>query len=708
MPISNIKASLIDPDTDRYIYIRSRIITCDEANGNGDYLPKSEVIKVREDGRRAWETFIGTMIDYNHDTSIELGKTIDANFIDEKDGEKAYVEIIGKIDRKPPARFTKDQQQFYAKLISRIESGDLDKMSMEAYAENARCNYCKATFPFAMPCEHVSNYMNTKIKAADGSDFHVWREDLDITFVGSGIVENPADKRAEFKNIMAKEMDLDVGKKYTTEQLKSMGFELTSEEDHFVETKDEVDYHFQKEGDKYIYDGSGVEVKSKMKVEGKIDYEYMEQWLEALKDKKYDRVKVVEMLKGIGVDYNTDETVKKMVDSMFKETTKATMTAKEALSNISGLELMKIIDALDNGDSRVNEIVAELEKTIVDPIYEAELKIEKRLTSMEMNKIKSKLIEKDKMIDKSLNAQLIKLNGKDTWLIMKNMIPAMKRTLDEIWGEELKAEGKIDGMSVEEYAKSDTFKRRMLLTYQKEGQEYLERIWSKQEDDTNVITIEDVLEIVSKDYEGTWKSYGGDFKKCVAKAKSWAENPEGYCAYLEKKATGWPAEASKIEASRDEFKACIAKNMENKDIVVAEGLDRIEAVEAFCFKKVMGIQASCRPRLQDIFEADLKLDSVVGGESNFKAWLKYKNTGKFPTITAEKIQIKLFAKALNELPEEKKDVLVKSSNLMKYGFTIDDVKKYHILASEIDIKKLQKYDMTIESMRELFAQRFGF
>ena len=63
---------------------------------------------------------------------------------------------------------------------------------------------------------------------------------------------------------------------------------------------------------------------------------------------------------------------------------------------------------------------------------------------------------------------------------------------------------------------------------------------------------------------------------------------------------------------------------------------------------------------------------------------------------------------MNELKEDKKDVLVKSSNLMKFGFTIDDVTKYHILASEVEIKKLQKYDMTIESMRELFDQRFGF
>jgi len=35
-----------------------------------------------------------------------------------------------------------------------------------------------------------------------------------------------------------------------------------------------------------------------------------------------------------------------------------------------------------------------------------------------------------------------------------------------------------------------------------------------------------------------WKSYGGDFDKCVKKAGSWAKSPESYCAALAKKATG--------------------------------------------------------------------------------------------------------------------------------------------------------------------------
>lgn len=699
IPSINIKASLIDADTDRYIYIRSRIITCDEANGNGDFLPKAEVIKVRTDGKKTWETFIGTMIDYNHDTSIELGKCIDANFIDEKDGELAYVELIGKIDRKAPIRFTRDQQQFYATLIARIEANDLDKMSMEAYAENARCNYCKTTFPFAQPCDHVANYMNAKIKAADGTEFHVCREDLDVTFVGSGIVENPADRNAEFSNMLANKKKIEAKK-----LLPGTISELPSEAQKKLEN-DEIPLltksggKLSDFGDKALIYRVWYHNHEKGTEDGCSEYFTIEEAKDGAKRLKKTEEKVEAPIAVVWDD---------KIDDFREVVVVEKMTAKEALENISGLELMKIIDALDNGDDRVNQVVSQLSASITEPIFEEELKIDKRLTAMEMNKIKVKLIEQDKLIDKSLNAQLIKLNGKDTWLIMKNALPAMKRTLDEIWGEDINAEGTIDGMTISEYAKSDLFKRRMLLTYQKEGQEYLERIWSKQTDDT-MKTVEEILKIESKDYEKLWKSYGGDFNKCVKKAGEWASSPEGYCADLEKKATGkWPAQkASMIEASQDEFKACINANRTNKDIVAADGITQDEAIEAFCFKKVIGIQASYVPRLNDIFENDLKLDSVVGGEANFKAWLKYKGTGKFPTISAERIQIKLFAKALKNLSDDDKDILVKASNLMKYGFGVEDVKKYHILASELDIKKLQKYDMEISSMRELFSQRFG-
>jgi len=313
-----------------------------------------------------------------------------------------------------------------------------------------------------------------------------------------------------------------------------------------------------------------------------------------------------------------------------------------------------------------------------------------------------------------LNAHLIKLNGEQAWLITKNLVPVKKAFLKDIWGEDLNPDVEIDGTKVTEYAVSDIFKRRLLMAMQSQGEEFLDKVWTATKD-TNERKVEDVLKIQSDKYEKTWKSYGGEFYGCVEKASSWSENPEAYCAFLEHEATGhWPAEkkgkktkASLITASkeRDDFTSCVLDNKENKDITAIEGQSQEEAIEAHCFKQVIGIKASLT--LKDVYEKDIPINpEVVGGEDRFKAWLKYQNTGRWPTMLADRIRLKMFARNLNELSEEDKDVFVKASNLMKFGFDIEDVKKYHILVADKDIQKLQKHGFTIDQMKDLFNKRF--
>jgi len=564
MPINDIQASVKDADSDRYIYLRSRIITVDEPNGNGDYLPKEEILKIRADGKPAWKSFIGTIVDYNHDTNIELGKTIDANYVESKD-ENDYVEIICKIDRQSPIGATAEYKTFHAGVIARVDLPEsdpnaLNKMSMEAYAENAECPFCTEIFAFAEPCDHVANFMNATIQAEDGSDFYVYRIDRDITFVGSGIVDNPADKKAEFKNLMSKE----------------------------EEKKD--------------------------------------------------------------------------------------VTAVEFAKNTSTYEFLKLMDAFDNGEDKVLKLVEELSAKIEEPIFEIELNkfldANLRLTAIEVNKLKEKLIEKGKMISKLFNAHLVQLEGEPVWLITKNGIPQTKKAVKDIWGKELDSEEAIEGdMTVAEYAVSDIFKRRLLIALQAEGEEYLEKQWKLKSKKGR--TIEDVLNINASEMTDKIK-------------------------------------ASIIESNKDDFNTCIGANKENKDIEIVEGLSKEEAVEAHCFKQVMGIQASVK--LSEIFKDKIKVtDEVIGGDAkNFKAWLDYKETGKFPTLPATQIRIKLFAKAVLSIEGEDKEILVKASNLQKYGFNVEDTEKFSILISELDVKKLKKYDFTIDQMRELFTNRFAF
>jgi hypothetical protein len=187
LPFDKIKEiNKIEANIENFIYLKSRILTCDEPNGNGDFLPSEEV-------KKSYKTFIGKIVDYNHNTNQILGKIIDADYIEGKNGEHDSVDIICKIDK-----------SVYPEYISRIISGDLCQMSMEAYAENAQCGFCGERFQFAEPCEHIKSSMNKKLVADSGEEKLVYRIDLDLTFVGAGIVENPADKKAQMQTVLAK------------------------------------------------------------------------------------------------------------------------------------------------------------------------------------------------------------------------------------------------------------------------------------------------------------------------------------------------------------------------------------------------------------------------------------------------------------------------------------------------------------------------
>jgi hypothetical protein len=295
---------------------------------------------------------------------------------------------------------------------------------------------------------------------------------------------------------------------------------------------------------------------------------------------------------------------------------------------------------------------------------------------MEIKNIKTKLIEAGKLIEQSLNAHVIDLNGTKFWLVMKNGIPLFKQSIQGIWGDllnkpvdKLEEDEKLEGgISYKEYAISDTFKRRMLATIQTEGEEYLMSIW-----------------------------YGNE--KFVAGTKSIPE-VFGFKANINKE---------KIEASseKDKFNSCINANLENDKIKAEDGQTREDAVVAYCFNDTMGIHASMS--LEEIYQKDLEAnEDILGGKENFRVWLKYKNTGKWPTTIAAQLRIKIFANAVQKLDNESKEHLIKSSELLKYGFDNTDLQKYNVLIAEKDVEKLLTYSMTIENIKELYLKRFGF
>lgn len=104
-----------------FLYYRNRAITADEMNANGDIFPFKEL-------QAAYKTFIGRGIFYNHnsdDPNNSMGIILDANFV-QPAGKKAYVELLGAIDRNLA-------EQKYPGIVRRVESGMLSGTSMGCF-----------------------------------------------------------------------------------------------------------------------------------------------------------------------------------------------------------------------------------------------------------------------------------------------------------------------------------------------------------------------------------------------------------------------------------------------------------------------------------------------------------------------------------------------------------------------------------------------
>ncbi len=190
--VTRIQAS--DIDINKYLYIKGRVMTCNEMNANGDWFSSVEV-------QKTYETFIGGIVDYNHDQEKVMGRVIDAMFKESPEDGLDYVEVIAKIDKSAYPEYTKQ-----------IEEGKLCQMSLEAFANKMRCSVCGHEFDYTTikPCKHIEGGLNRKIMADDGTEKTVYREDMELTFTGFGIVPNPADKRADIYTVMANENENEV------------------------------------------------------------------------------------------------------------------------------------------------------------------------------------------------------------------------------------------------------------------------------------------------------------------------------------------------------------------------------------------------------------------------------------------------------------------------------------------------------------------
>lgn len=194
----SIKAEF-DFDTSRFLYFRSRAITADIANNNGDFFPTSEL-------EQAFRSFVGRGIYYNHNSDspfnafgVILDSAWSPQYVQAK--HDPYVEILGAIDKELA-------NQKYPFLLRHIEAGILNSTSMGCIAASAECSLCKnLAYNASQLCDHMnpdkSNPFYIKGKRINGS--LVFESNFGITFTEDSIVNIPADPTARLLEIYASE-----------------------------------------------------------------------------------------------------------------------------------------------------------------------------------------------------------------------------------------------------------------------------------------------------------------------------------------------------------------------------------------------------------------------------------------------------------------------------------------------------------------------
>jgi hypothetical protein len=637
IPVITADAKQNNLNMQDWLYVKGRLATANEKNSNGDFFEEIEL-------RASCDSWIQTQVDYNHDQDMIMGKIIDSVFVeaDKANNKNAYINIICKINR-----------NIFPTITAQIECGLLNKFSLECYADECCCSICDHVFNFdtIQPCEHISGGLNRKVKCADGVEREVFKKDRKLHGSGVGIVPHPADHRADLDTVLASEKDkeikeLEMGNIYTVEQLEKLGIKVGNEkEDYFCKTKSGTDYYFQKRKDgKYKYDGSGVKIKS--------------------------------------------------------EESKESNDLESALKKLNAWEFLNIKNAIDNknnGNTQkiAKEIMAKVDILTEKEFYDILAKDYNKLSTIEIEDIKKELKASKKLLGQEYNAYLFASDGKVEWVIEKLGRPILRKSIEEIYGSDLKndkVEVEIEGMKLRDYAVSDEFKKRLIYMIQSNGIEYMKETWGnkikgkngfpkffviKENNSFNVIREEEngqkETTYTTEDYDRAMESarddaadYNGTFVgeveagnkesieaideltkiKLLAKELGITLTTEEIIIKMAN--TSNTIKASETLYVKDRFCKCVEENMGNEDIKLKGKQSRTDATESFCYNKIIGSQIVASERETNIYKLLWKIlgsdydKCVIKGNEKGCSYLQLKATNKL-----DKMSKKVLASVFN-------------------------------------------------------------
>jgi hypothetical protein len=199
---------VIESKKDDFVYFRARAISAldqgpvkgqPNPNGNGDGFPRAELEK-------SFETFIGRNLFLNHESDHpvkSIGKIIDAKQVEDPETGEYYIECLSKIDKK-----------LHPEIARKVETGELDKVSMGCSCEASKCSICGTEIhtDADQKCTHLANGLLKEFTAEvdmpeygikKGTPTKAFAINTGLTFNELSIVNVPADSRAVIKTILS-------------------------------------------------------------------------------------------------------------------------------------------------------------------------------------------------------------------------------------------------------------------------------------------------------------------------------------------------------------------------------------------------------------------------------------------------------------------------------------------------------------------------
>lgn len=419
------KTKILEPKRSDFLYFRARAISAGDQgpekgipnpNGNGDYFPRREL-------EASYESFIGRNLFLNHESDHpvkSIGKIIDAHKVEDPDTGEFYIETMSKIDKK-----------LHPEIARKIETGELDKVSMGCSCEESTCSICGTSIHSDQDqkCDHLSPHGILKMYIAeqDFPDYGIRRGDRvkafsinkGLSFNELSIVNVPADASAVIKTVIANLKDSMSKKASLTKEeqldLYAQFEKLLSQFDTNMQEKikEQICACEVPKEDKPMSETpkSASEQDEIKQIQSKLNgYEY-QRLLESIDKRQKNADKKEE--KPAEVKAAVKEAQASTIDKIF-EKIKNSLAGKMVQS------------AVERELGKVAEVPATVETPTNDPVKEvvAETKVEAVEVKPETIEFKAEFAEDDDLL-------------KSIWTLYQKEQPVLKATLSDIWDDSL-------------------------------------------------------------------------------------------------------------------------------------------------------------------------------------------------------------------------------------------------------------------------------